>query len=327
VRLLAVVLFVALLAALPPPAVAAGGAGITVAVLDSGVDGSHPELAGRVDRKSFDPFVIGVPGVPLDPSAAQPDPNGQGTAVASLVAGATLGVAPQARILDLQVSARYTGTNVDPVAEQAAISAMDYLLQDPHKAQVVVMSFASRGVSAVGAHTLAEQANGLRKAGVLVVVPMASSDSELQSSPSSVTVGAPGTNCPDAGPGQARKPDLVANSERLTAAAPGNAAMAGGKTTVSGTAFAAAQVAGAAALMLGERHDLPVDAEAAILRDTAAPGAPCDGFGLLAPQAAAAAAVGWTDPLGDSAKPAPGLAAPLLAVAVLAVAAVSRRKA
>jgi subtilisin family serine protease len=322
-----------LLLAVPAPAQAqATGEGITVAVLDSGIDGNHPELQGRVERMSFQAVV---PGVPLDPSQAFPDPDGQGTAVASLVAGATLGVAPQARLLDMQVSARYGGQSVGAATEQNAIQAMDYLLQHPERAQVVLLSFASRGVSAGGASTLAKQAEGLRDAGVLVVAPLASSFSAIQSDPEVVTVG--GTDCGvhQGDATHARKPDLVAPSSGLRAAQASSVSSpaGGGTATVSGTAYAAAQVAGAGALLFDARDRLPADAAASFLRDTAADLGPegpddCNGFGLLSPDAAVAAAQAWSDPLVQfPTKPTPGLAAATLLAGLAASAAVLRRRA
>ncbi len=76
------------------------GAGVVVAVIDSGVDASHPDLAGRV-----------LPGLDLVESAstADPDPVGHGTAVAGLIAGrqdddrGVVGLAPDARILPVRV--------------------------------------------------------------------------------------------------------------------------------------------------------------------------------------------------------------------------------
>jgi subtilisin family serine protease len=310
----------------------ATGEGVTVAILDSGIDSNHPELSGRVERMSFQTVT---PGVPLDPSSAFPDPDGQGTAVASLVAGSSLGLAPQARLLDLQVSARYAGQNVGPATEQNAIQAMDYLLQHPERAQVALLSFASRGVSPGGSSTLAEQAKGLRDAGVLVVVPLSSGLSNLQAAPAVLTVG--GTDC---GPHQGdathpQKPDLVAPSTNLRAAQASSVTnpAGGGTATVTGTAYAAAQAAGAGALLFDAKAGLPADAAAALLRDTAADVGPdgvdgCNGFGLLSPDNAVAAAQAWSDPLIlFPTKPTPGLGAASLLLAVAAAVAVLRRRA
>ncbi|SCE81801.1 type VII secretion-associated serine protease mycosin [Micromonospora mirobrigensis] len=79
----------------------ATGAGITVAVIDSGVDRRHPQLAGRV-----------LPGTDLlDPGGdGGRDCPGHGTGVASIIAAgpargvAFRGLAPDARILPVRVS-------------------------------------------------------------------------------------------------------------------------------------------------------------------------------------------------------------------------------
>src|ERR671932_799762 len=67
------------------------GKGVTVYVFDGGVSTDHPELAGRV-RRGFTAF-------PADPAIC----NAHGTAVAGAIAGATLGVAPDADIVDVKM--------------------------------------------------------------------------------------------------------------------------------------------------------------------------------------------------------------------------------
>lgn len=69
----------------------ATGRGVTVYVFDGGVMARHPELVGRV-RKGHDGF-------PNDPAVC----NAHGTAVAGAVAGKTLGVAPEAEIVDVKM--------------------------------------------------------------------------------------------------------------------------------------------------------------------------------------------------------------------------------
>ena len=67
------------------------GRGVTVYVFDGGVSPTHPELAGRV-RTGYSAF-------PTDPKIC----NAHGTAVAGAIAGATLGVAPEAEIVDVKM--------------------------------------------------------------------------------------------------------------------------------------------------------------------------------------------------------------------------------
>ncbi|MEV4824759.1 type VII secretion-associated serine protease mycosin [Micromonospora sp. NPDC049274] len=76
------------------------GRGVTVAVIDSGVDANHPDLTGQV-----------LPGLDLVGPAggAGPDPVGHGTTVAGLIAGrnddkrGVVGLAPDSRILPVRV--------------------------------------------------------------------------------------------------------------------------------------------------------------------------------------------------------------------------------
>lgn len=99
------------------------GQGITVAVLDSGVDASHPDLRGRVTAGGD--FGDGASGDGTHDAAA---PEGHGTEVASLIAGTgrnydrngLLGVAPGARILSFGV---YRNGQADSSAVAKAVRA------------------------------------------------------------------------------------------------------------------------------------------------------------------------------------------------------------
>jgi membrane-anchored mycosin MYCP len=91
------------------------GAGVTVAVIDSGVDASHPDLTGNV--------------LPGTETAGTRDVDGRGTALASLVAGhghgagnndGVLGVAPAASILPVAFAPR-AGESGDPAMLAAGI--------------------------------------------------------------------------------------------------------------------------------------------------------------------------------------------------------------
>ncbi|MER6015671.1 type VII secretion-associated serine protease mycosin [Streptomyces bluensis] len=80
------------------------GQGVTVGVVDTGVDGSHPDLVGQV-LKGKD--VTGNGG------DAQNDPDGHGTGMASIIAGrghgpnnssGVIGLAPKAKILPIKAA-------------------------------------------------------------------------------------------------------------------------------------------------------------------------------------------------------------------------------
>lgn len=111
------------LAAVHAPAatgtVPAAGNGATVAVLSTGVDASHPDLAGSV---TTGPDFSGT-----GREQGSPYWGAEGTAVASLIAGhghgpggsqGITGIAPGARILSLRVTLEYN----DPLASDAAVT-------------------------------------------------------------------------------------------------------------------------------------------------------------------------------------------------------------
>ncbi|HLE83992.1 MAG TPA: S8 family serine peptidase, partial [Thermoanaerobaculia bacterium] len=72
----------------------AGGAGVGVAVLDTGIDAEHPELTGLVGVEADFTGTTGSGAV---------DDNGHGTAVAGIVAGRGGGMAPEATLWAIKV--------------------------------------------------------------------------------------------------------------------------------------------------------------------------------------------------------------------------------
>ncbi|WP_306214386.1 type VII secretion-associated serine protease mycosin [Actinoplanes sp. RD1] len=98
----------------------ATGTGVRVAVVDSGVDATNPQLAGHVDRGRD--FLHGHPD-------GRQDCVGHGTAVASIIAAAARdgaglrGLAPGATIVPVRVSER-TGDDGDPAGPGAFAAAI-----------------------------------------------------------------------------------------------------------------------------------------------------------------------------------------------------------
>lgn len=88
---------------IPEPGLGATGAGVTVAIIDSGVDGTRPQLA--------DAFAPGSTSVIDDGERPDGlgDPQGHGTALAGIIAAradsgsGAVGIAPDARIISLRV--------------------------------------------------------------------------------------------------------------------------------------------------------------------------------------------------------------------------------
>lgn len=247
------------------------GAGATVAVLSSGVDGRQVQLRGHVERgRSFAPGAT-------DETPGDVDCAGLGTGLASLlvaqpVEGVRLhGVAPDATVLPVVVGeSTWVGSDPDDpmTGTTAALAAgIEYAVE------------AGSDVVLVGGY-LAEDDPQVRRAvadaraaGVLVVAPVRDREG-----------GFPGRSHPAAYPGvlgvSGMKQDLtmVPGSETGDAVdlvAPGDnlavAARGSGHARADGNAAAAALAAGAAALVLSAEPGLNPDEVVARLRATAGP--------------------------------------------------------
>jgi subtilisin family serine protease len=249
------------------------GAGVRVAVLDTGVDADHPDLAGRVAAEAN---FTGSPDVS--------DHNGHGTHVASLVAGtgeasggARRGVAFGATLLSGKVlDDRGVGSF------SSIIAGMEWAAAEG--AGVVNMSLSS-GFASTGRDPLSLAVDALTAShGVLFVA------SAGNTGPGPTTIGAPGAadaaltvgavdrhdrlaDFSSRGPrlgDLAIKPDLVAPGVDIVAARAAGTSLGdpvgSAYTRLTGTSMAAPQVAGAAAL-LAERHPewTPARLKAALL--------------------------------------------------------------
>lgn len=263
-----------------PPARTAAlstGAGVTVAVIDSGVDPDHPLLAGRVtDGRDY-----------LEPGGdGTRDCVGHGTAVASIIVGASSpdgavhGLAPRARILPVRVSEQQwvagtrTGRTVAPAAFASAIRwAVD------RGADVLNLS-----VVLTADHTEVRTAIEYATAHDTVVVAAAGNQGEA-GNPRPYPAAYPGVLGVGAvGPDGTRLPfsqvgsyvDIVAPGTDIPAAAP-----AGKIGQFSGTSYAAPFVSAAAALLRSAHPDHAAADVARHLMATAdpAPGSREAGYG------------------------------------------------
>jgi subtilisin family serine protease len=132
------------------------GAGGTVYVFDGGVMENHPELAGRV-RRGFDAF-----------SGEARLCNAHGTAVAGAIAGATLGVAPEAEIVDVKmVECRTMRGSIDAIVRGTRWMLADVARHPGHRA-VANWSFIADTAASIPA--LNDAVQSLLDAGVPVVV-------------------------------------------------------------------------------------------------------------------------------------------------------------
>ncbi|MET7694690.1 S8 family serine peptidase [Streptomyces sp. NPDC005483] len=229
------------------------GQGVDVAVLDTGVDNGHPDLAGRIAAStSF------VPGESVE------DGNGHGTHVASTVAGTGAascgkerGVAPGASLHIGKVLGD-DGRGLD----SWIIAGMEWAAEDQH-AKVVSMSLGS-GPSD-GSDPLSQAVDRLSaETGALFVIaagnsgPGPSSVSTPGTADAALTVGAVNgsdqlASFSSRGPRKDNgglKPDLTAPGVDILAARAHNSPEGEGPyMTLSGTSMATPHVAGAAALL------------------------------------------------------------------------------
>ncbi|MFJ8538568.1 type VII secretion-associated serine protease mycosin [Streptomyces sp. NPDC093591] len=226
------------------------GEGVTVAVVDSGVDASHPDLTGQV-LKGKD-FTGG--------GNAQEDVLGHGTAMASVIAGhghgagnssGVMGIAPKAKILPLRTLRTNSDRNLDETWGAAVRYAVD------HGAKVINLSFASDG----GSKTLSagREAIAYAQAHDVVVVAGSGNDgisavSEPAALPGVVSVGAVDKD--------ANVWEKSNTGKGLTLTAPGvdivnaNPTTSSGYGEASGTSDATAFVSGTAALVRAKYPDL-----------------------------------------------------------------------
>jgi hypothetical protein len=244
------------------------GDNVLVAVIDSGIDGAHPELSGAITQ-SYDATDAKSP----------VKPHTHGTAMASLIVahGKLLGSAPRARILAIRA--------FDPAGKSAEgttfsiLKGLNYAAASG--ARVINMSFA--GPSDPAIHRSLEAA---RKKGIVLV---AAAGNEGAKSPPMYPAADPNVIAVSATDAD----DLILEQSNrgnyIAVAAPGSQIMVaipdGGYEMSSGTSHAAAEVSGIIALMLERKPGMtPEQARATLLataKDIGAPGRdPLFGAGL-----------------------------------------------
>ncbi|MFI1481810.1 S8 family serine peptidase [Streptomyces sp. NPDC020747] len=272
-----------------PTAWAAGydGTGIKVAVLDTGIDTTHPDLASQVTaQQDFTGSASGTA-----------DKNGHGTHVASTVSGTGAkdggkykGVAPGAKILNGKVLGD-DGSGSD----SGVIAGMEWAVAQG--ADVVNLSLGD--VDTPGIDPMEETVNRLSaETDTLFVIAAGNEGAEGERGES--TVGSPGSadaaltvgavdkadalaDFSSRGPrigDSGVKPDLTAPGVDITAASAPGSLLEGeypsdipGYLTISGTSMAAPHVAGAAALLAQQHPDWTGERLKAVLTGSAKPGA------------------------------------------------------
>lgn len=211
------------------------GAGVEIHIIDTGVLSSHTDLSGRV-RRGFDAF-----------NGNSEDCNGHGTHVAGTTAGTTYGLAKQATVVAVRVLDCGGGGTTSGV-----IAGMDWVAANAVKPAVANMSLGGGGSTSMD-----QAVDRLVAAGVTVVVAAGNSKADAcSSSParaaSAITVGA--TTNTDA------RSSFSNYGTCLDIFAPGSSITSAWYTsttatnTISGTSMASPHVAGAAAVLLGQKR-------------------------------------------------------------------------
>jgi len=211
------------------------GKDVIVAVVDTGVDGTHPELVGRV-----------LPGIDLvdEGKDGRTDPNGHGTHVAGIIAAAIdgngiEGLAPEAKILPVRV------LGPDGSGDDADV-AFGILWAVKQGAQVINLSLGGTDIDPL----LEDAVRQAHLAGVVVVAASGNSggSGDIYYPAAHATVLAVGATGPD---------DKVALYSSIGSyvdiAAPGTMILStwpGGYRYESGTSMATPFVAAAAAIMI-----------------------------------------------------------------------------
>ncbi|MEO8132499.1 MAG: fibronectin type III domain-containing protein [Betaproteobacteria bacterium] len=234
------------------------GEGVTIAILDSGVDGSHPDLAAKM-----------VPGWNfVDGTSDASDSFGHGTAVAGAAAASfndvagTGGVAVGAKIMPVRVA---------NAAGLAYLSNIAEGLTWASDRGTRIASIGFEGMAASG--TMQTAARYFRARGGIVIVTAGNSGSADSTAATDAMMVVSATDAQD------RIASWSTYGNFVDISAPGqdirSTSVGGGYATWSGTSMAAPIVAGTAALILALRPDLtPTQVESALHESATDLGAP-----------------------------------------------------
>jgi hypothetical protein len=215
----------------------AKGSKVLVAVFDSGVDVTHPDLAGDI-AGTFDALGTGL------------KPHVHGTAIAGAIAahGRLMGAAPAAEILAVQA---FSGTGgADDGTTFAIMSGLNWAVS--HGARVVNMSFAGPQDPGIARSLAAAHDRG--------VVLVAAAGNKGAKSPPLYPAADPNVIAVTATDAGDQLPAFANRGRYVAVAAPGVDLMLlapnGTLQFASGTSFSAAYVSGTAALMLERKPSL-----------------------------------------------------------------------
>lgn len=276
------------------------GAGITVAVLDTWVDTSHPDFEGRAQG------AVDCVGGRCRPGQVR-DSCTHGTHVAGTVAASSFGVARKATVLPVQVLTADGKGDCTGVPSDVA-AGIDYAVS--HGAEVINLSLGPDVPGLGSSSAIPASVHRAAQAGVVVVFSAGNADLPVAQSYGSdaLVVAATGPNgrltsysqhgagVSVAAPGgQPDAQDVCTQADCVTSLYPG-----GQYAVAAGTSMAAPHVSGLAALLLGQR---PTRGREDVLARITGTAHPLSGAGAGLIDAAAALGVGAA--AGPSRTPAP----------------------
>jgi subtilisin family serine protease len=247
------------------------GAGVNVALLDTGIDNEHPDLADNiVDQQCF-------VACPNDDSNNAQDDNGHGTHVAGIIASqgrtSPRGIAPDAGIVAVRVmdsTGRYKPSDF--------VAGIDWAVANQARLNIKIVNLGMHSsdyysgiCDAEVDPRLIDAVKRARQAGMIVFAPAGSGGlAEMMSAPACIS-GVVSVSMTDkagrlSGENSSSALDLLAPGESIV-----SAALGGGQTLYYGTSHASPHAAAVAALMLQANPNLSVAEIEGILKETGVP--------------------------------------------------------
>lgn len=232
------------------------GKNVTIAVFDTGIEAKHPELQGKVSASYSLNLKRDIRQLQIEPTTDE-DTDGHGTHVAGLICGNTVGVAPQAELINVVMIPNRRGGLLN------FITALEWLQYRPD-VRLVNISAGIQGYR----QEMSEAIDNLLAFGIL---PICAIGNEGRNStrtpgncPKSLSVGA--TNRQGKVAGFSGSSTMVVDNHLYNVpslVAPGEAVyssvMTGGYEAWDGTSMATPIVSGVAALIIEEEPTISVD--------------------------------------------------------------------
>jgi subtilisin family serine protease len=278
------------------------GAGVIIAILDSGMDSAHPDLAGNA--------VAGYN--TYDNNTSTADVCGHGTKAAGSAAATAnnaagvAGVAGQARIMPVRIAYNNSGSCYAYFSTMA--SGVTWAAD--HGARVVNISYANVPTSSA----VQSAANYLKGKGGLLFVSAGNYNRDEGFTPTDTMIPVSATDSAD------NRASFSSYGSFVALSAPGagiyTTVQGGGYGAVNGTSFASPVAAAVAALVMSANPSLSADQVKNILFTTAVDLGTAGrdiyfGYGRVNAAAAVAKAGGTTTTTADTSAPTVSIAAPL----------------